>query len=109
MQRLIERQCLVERTAIIRHAAAVKLHARIAAKRLAADLTRALSARKVRSRAVAEIESRTNVAAGVGIAVIPFVPPGAESNGWGSPVIVPVSSQICPGSSALFITLRITK
>ena len=74
MQRLIERQRLVEPIAIVGHATAVELHARIAAKRVAADLTPALSAGKVRARAVAEIESRTNVGADVGIAVIQLVP-----------------------------------
>src|ERR1043165_3659518 len=74
VQRLIERQRIVEPIAIIGHARSVKLLARITAKRLAADLTRALSAGKGRSRAVAEIESWTHVAADVGIAVIPFVP-----------------------------------
>src|SRR6266542_573084 len=74
MQRLIERQCLIEPSAIVSHAPSVKLHARIATKRVAADLTPALSAGKVRSWAVAEIESRTNVRARVGSAVIPLVP-----------------------------------
>src|SRR2546426_3763607 len=59
MQRLIERQCVIEPTAIIGHARSVKLLARIAAKRVAADFSPAMSAGKVRSRAVAEIESRT--------------------------------------------------
>jgi hypothetical protein len=72
--RLIERQGLVEPIAVIGHATAVKLLARIAAKRVAADLTPALSAGRIRSRAVAEIESWTNVGADVGSAVIPLVP-----------------------------------
>src|SRR5687768_152768 len=74
MQRLIEGQGFVEPGAIVSHAASVEFLARIAPKRVAADLTPALSAGKVRSRTIAEIESRTNVGAGVGPAVIPLVP-----------------------------------
>src|SRR5262245_29878124 len=74
MQWLIERQCFIEPRAIIGHAPSVKLQARIPAKRVAADLAPALSAGKVRSGAVAEIESRTNIGAGVSPAIIPLVP-----------------------------------
>jgi len=74
MQRLIERQCVSEPSAIISHACSVKLQARITAKRVATDLTPALSAGKGRSGAIAEIESRTNVGTDVRVAIIPFVP-----------------------------------
>src|SRR5688572_22368301 len=74
MQRMIKSQYLVQATAVVSHATAVKLHSRIAAKNLAADLTHAETASQVRSRAIAEVESRTNVRRCVSPAVIPFVP-----------------------------------
>src|SRR6185503_19094058 len=44
VERLMQRQCFIEPGAIIGHAASVKFHTGIAAKRLAADFTPALSA-----------------------------------------------------------------
>ncbi len=106
MQRVIERQGVSDPGAIVGHARSVKLQPRIAAKRVAADLTAALSAGKVRSGAVDEVESRTNVGAGVSSNVIPLVQPGFEVNGCAAPLIVTLSSQSDPGSSALFMTLN---
>src|SRR6185503_9297176 len=74
MQRLIERQCVIQAVAIVSHPRAVKFFARIAPKGVPPHLAPTLSPRKVRARAVSKIESRTNVRGDIGVTVIPLVP-----------------------------------